>query len=236
MTMLERTVDARDVREWFDETYRRQGLSYLRPTEAYRVLVNILEPRPSERLLDVGCGPGHLLREAAAYHLVLAGVDLSPVAVELGMKLVPEADIREADATKLPFPDQSFDYVTCIGTLERIPDPERAILEQIRVAKPSARFCFLVRNADTLTWRILMEGLKLRNAVGHQGASGKDDWCRLFERCGLTVERILPDQWPLMWRERAMRRLGLSPSFTRLRRGLRPLRFAGEFIFLLRHG
>ena len=160
--MLERTVDARDVREWFDETYRRQGLSYLRPTEAYRVLVDILEPRRGERLLDVGCGPGHLLREAAAYGLALTGADLSPVAVELGMKL--------------------------------------------------------------------------RNAVGHQGASGKDDWCRLFKRCGLTVERILPDQWPLMWRERAMRRLGLSPSFTRLRRGLRPLRLAGEFIFLLRHG
>ena len=144
-----RPIDAKAFR-----IYVRPKLTACSSTSWNRVVVS--------GSLDVGCGPGHLLREAAAYGLALTGADLSPVAVELGMKL--------------------------------------------------------------------------RNAVGHQGASGKDDWCRLFERCGLTVERILPDQWPLMWRERAMRRLGLSPSFTRLRRGLRPLRLAGEFIFLLRYG
>ena len=208
----------------------------MRPPEAYRVLLELLDPRPGQKILDVGCGPAHLLHEARDYGLELHGVDLSRVALEMGRELVPEARLRQADATRLPFVDGCFDYVTCIGALERMPDLDAVLQEQKRVAARDAVFCFLVRNADTLRWKLLMEGLSLRNHEAHQGALSLEDWSSWFRSAGFRVDRVLPDQWPLMWSDRIKRWLKRPASFRHERRGVVPLRFAGEFIFLLRRG
>lgn len=235
--MLEKRLAVDDVRQWFDQIYLDRGRGYLRPPEAYRVFLSLLAPERGTALLDVACGPGHLLHEASCLdiELVLAGIDFSPVALEIGTKLVPSATLREADAAHLPFVDGQFDYVTCIGALERMPDLDAVLAEQRRVAAPDATFCFLVRNAETLVWKLLMEGLGLRNETGHQGAKNLAEWRACFENAGFRIERIVPDQWPLMWPERLLRRLGLAPSFRNPKRGLAPLRWSNEFIFVLRH-
>ncbi len=233
--MIEDRSPADSVHAWFDRTYLSRGHRYLRPPHAYRIFLELLAPRKRETLLDVACGPAHLLHEAGAYGLVTTGIDFSTVALEMGRRLTPDADLHRADAAALPFPNDTFDYVTCIGALERMPDLARALSEQVRVAKSSARFCFLVRNARTLTWQLLMEGLGLKNKSGHQGAATLSEWILRFERAGFTVQRVVADQWPLMWRERCLRRLGLAPTFTRERRGWLPLTYAREFIFILSH-
>ena len=48
---------------------------------------------------------------------------------------VPETQLIEGDATKIPFEDGAFDIVTETGILHHIPQPERAIAEMLRVAK-----------------------------------------------------------------------------------------------------
>jgi SAM-dependent methyltransferase len=154
----------------------------------------------------------------------------------MGRRLVPEARFFEADAAELPFPDASFDYITCIGALERMPERERALAEQLRVATPDARFCFLVRGADTFTWRLAMEGLGRRNRRGHQDAASLAVWTERFEHAGFHIEAVLPDQWPLMWDERLLHWMGVETAFTRIRKGFLPLRFANEFIFVLSRG
>jgi protein-S-isoprenylcysteine O-methyltransferase Ste14 len=52
------------IAAWFDATYRTKGLRYLRPPRSYPIFVQLLEARPGERLLDVACGPGLLLKVA----------------------------------------------------------------------------------------------------------------------------------------------------------------------------
>lgn len=231
------TIESVDgIRDWFDETYRARGRRYLRPPRAYRVLLDLLKVRPGGKLLDVACGPGHLLSEARGSGLELFGVDFSSVALDMGRRLAPEARFFEADAAELPFPDASFDYITCIGALERMPERERVLAEQRRVAKPDARFCFLVRGADTFTWRLVMERLGYRNTRGHQDAASLRVWTERFEHAGFHIEAVLPDQWPLMWAERLLHRVGVETSFTRMRSGFVPLRFANEFIFVTTRG
>ena len=223
-----------DVASWFDETYRRLGLRYLRPPRAYPIFLQLLGLRPGARHLDVACGPGLALRAAVDRGLETCGVDLSPAAVELAREQLPGVGVRVANAEALPFEDGSFDGVTCLGSLERFLDREQALREMLRVARPSARFCFLVRNASTLVWRVWRQGLGNRERRGHQDALTLASWRALFERCGLRVVDVLPDQWP---RQRWQQLLpGQRPSPARPERvagSWTPLRWCNELIFVL---
>lgn len=77
----------------------------------------------------------------------LTGVDTSPAmlagarnrAAELGL----QADLRQADAQELPFPDGSFDTVLCTLALCCIPDDRAAIAEMHRVLRPGGRLILM---------------------------------------------------------------------------------------------
>lgn len=96
-------------------------------------IVSILSriPRGTKTLLDVGCGRGyflHRVREARP-EIELSGCDVVDKLAYDGISLF------EGSAEQLPFPDKSFDVVTCSHTLEHILRPSRAVSELKRVAK-----------------------------------------------------------------------------------------------------
>jgi len=223
-----------EIRDWFDQTYARQGLKYLRPVEAYEVFPTLLQAQPGHRLLDVACGPGQMLQVAQNAGLSVAGIDIAPTAIQMCRQRFPDADTREANAEEMPFPEDHFDYVTCLGSLERMLNREQVLAEVRRVLRPGGRACFLVRNARHPLWRLLGL-LGLRNHKGNQDAAHAANWSSLFTKAGFRIIEVLPDQWPLMLGARLRKRLGGTPSFTTPRRGLRPLNWAYEFIFLLEH-
>src|ERR1700722_612449 len=80
-------------------------------------------PEATLRLLDVGCNAGELLQGCAELipSAQLAGVDVNARAVVAARARVPSADLRLVSGTNLPFPDGSFDCVTCIEMLEHVP-------------------------------------------------------------------------------------------------------------------
>lgn len=83
-------------------------------------------PRPDSRLLDIGCGYGHLLgRFAGRYRLF--GVDLSPHAAAEAQRRLPDAAILTADIVRgFPFED-AFDVVLAINVIEHLDDPRSAV-------------------------------------------------------------------------------------------------------------
>ena len=88
----------------------------------------------AQSLLEIGVGTGHFARWLASEGYRVAGVDLSaPMIAEAarrgGVLLV------RADAEALPFPDNTFDGVLLITTLEFLPHPERALQEAARVTR-----------------------------------------------------------------------------------------------------
>lgn len=236
MSGADKGVTQEEVRDWFNGTYATAGLRYLRPLDAYPIFLQLLDARPGERLLDVACGPGQLLRTARLRGVEAAGVDISGEAIRMARERTLGAEVHEANAESLPFADDSFDCVTCIGSLERMLDLQRVLTEIQRVAKPDARFCFMVRNAATLSWRIWSQALGRRNVAGHQDARTLDDWVELFERSGFVVQEVHPDQWPRQrvakvlrgWRDRDP----VRPE--RIRGSTLPLAYANEFVFVLR--
>jgi len=92
------------------------------------------------RLLDVACGPGHLLVDARSLGLVVAGLDSSAAMLRAARtRLQPAACLVRGDALALPFQSQMFDVVTCSGLIEYVPDPSPLLRELFRVLKPGHR-------------------------------------------------------------------------------------------------
>jgi ubiquinone/menaquinone biosynthesis C-methylase UbiE len=96
--------------------------------------------RPGDHVLDVACGTGVVARAAAeragpAGRVV--GLDLNPGMLAVARTLGPEIEWRQGDAAALPFPDASFDRVTCQFALMFFPDRAAALREMRRVLKPN---------------------------------------------------------------------------------------------------
>lgn len=89
--------------------------------------------------LEVGIGTG-LNLPFYPEQARLTGIDFSPAMLALARQRAAQlgrtADLREADALALPFPDASFDTVICTFALCAVPDDRRAAGEMSRVLRP----------------------------------------------------------------------------------------------------
>jgi ubiquinone/menaquinone biosynthesis C-methylase UbiE len=102
-----------------------------------RRVVELLDERGG-KVLDVGCGPGVLVRELLHLGYKVWGVDAAPRMIERCRKDFTETDrahFAVCDATSLDFPDRWFDAVICMGVIDRIQAHESAIMEMIRVVR-----------------------------------------------------------------------------------------------------
>jgi len=98
------------------------------------------------RLLDVGFGTGLSLTHYPPA-LEVVGIDASLPMLAFARRQVrpggPRVLLVQMDAERLALPDQSFDSVAFNLSLCTIPDPERAVREAVRVARPGAPMVFL---------------------------------------------------------------------------------------------
>lgn len=99
-------------------------------------ILGLLDPRPGERVLDIGCGEGNHLLFFSKLGLDINGVDASSHAIERAReRLGHRCTIQKARAEDLPFSDNEFDLAVLINTLEFLDDPLSALSEAGRVAK-----------------------------------------------------------------------------------------------------
>lgn len=228
-----RSAAQREIAGWFDATYTRLGTSYLRPLEGYVLYPELTAMSSSDALLDVACGPGMLLQAASSLTAQLFGCDISAVAARQARSRVPGSHITVANAEALPYESSTFDVVTCLGSLERMLDRQRALDEMLRVGRPRARYCFLVRNSGTPRWRYLARASARQPHRGHPDADTLENWTSLFATAGFKIEEVLPDQYPLL-RWRSWRSLGRKPvDYRSPAPSSAPVSCANEFIFML---
>jgi ubiquinone/menaquinone biosynthesis C-methylase UbiE len=117
------------------------------------LMLNALDRRPGMRVLDVACGPGEPAVTIAAG---IASIDGQVVATDLVDEMLAMArenaaergvtniTFQQADAEALPFPDASFDAVTCRHAIMLLPDAPQALREMRRVLVPGGRVVCLL--------------------------------------------------------------------------------------------
>lgn len=221
------------IKNWFDSNYKRWGFTYLRPLQAYEIFGGILNPSKGDNHLDVACGLGLLLKVMSQRGAVCNGVDLSEEAVRQAKEYCPDATIREANAEALPFADQTFNTISCIGSLERMLDREKALKEQMRVLKHDGKICLMVRNSEHFLWKYFWKPLGIQNKKGHQDALNLEEWTELFEGVGLKVDAIYPDHWPYYKVIRFLKPKRMI-NFSKVLKFPFSIRGAYEFIFVLK--
>ena len=118
--------------------------------------------RTRGEVLEVAIGTG-LNLPYYPQGITLTGIDLSPamlaIARDRAEALGLEADLREASAEALPFPDASFDPVVCTVSLCNIPGDRAAIAEMYRVLRPGGQLILLDHVASDRRWVLAIERL-----------------------------------------------------------------------------
>jgi len=138
-----RFVDAEDYAASFGWQWQRYSTTQLDTLgtgsdEDFRKRTAI-DPRElqGKLVLDVGCGMGRFAEVATRWGAEVVGIDLSD-ACEVAAQNLGGRDFvpLQADALKLPFAPESFDYIYSIGVLHHTPDCERAFKSLPRYLKP----------------------------------------------------------------------------------------------------
>jgi 2-polyprenyl-6-hydroxyphenyl methylase/3-demethylubiquinone-9 3-methyltransferase len=111
------------------------------------------------KVLDVGCGGGFLSNPLAKAGYLVTGVDTSKESLRVAQTYDTTNSViyLEADAYKLPFPDQSFDVVTAMDFLEHVEHPELVIKEVSRLLKPNGLFIFHTFNRNILAYFVVIK-------------------------------------------------------------------------------
>lgn len=98
-------------------------------------------------LLDFGCGKGNILKEILKINpnLKVTGVDVSKQAIEHIKKRIPKNKfLTISEGEKLPFPINSFDFLTALDVLEHVYDTELIFSELARTLKPGGKILITV--------------------------------------------------------------------------------------------
>lgn len=111
-----------------------------------RKLIQLADPRPGERVLDVACGTGIVARQVArstGARGFVVGLDFNPNMIRVA-RAAAAADgltieFRQGRAEAMPFPSASFNLVTCQFGLMLFDDPRAALREMRRVLRPGGR-------------------------------------------------------------------------------------------------
>jgi ubiquinone/menaquinone biosynthesis C-methylase UbiE len=148
------------------------------------------------RVLDLGCGGGHVSYRAAPHVAQVVACDLTAamldaVAATAAERGLTNITVQQAAAEKLPFPDAAFDIVLCRFTTHHWQDMEAGLREARRVLKHGGRAVFVdsVAPADRVLDSYLQAIEVLRDA-SHVRNYSAAEWLAAMSRASLAAETI----------------------------------------------
>ncbi len=113
------------------------------------------EDLAGKMVLDVGCGMGRYAEVATRWGARVVGIDLSQAVEAAAVNLADrEAMILQADALRLPFAPESFDYIYSLGVLHHTPDCERAVKGLAQFLKPGGTLAVWLYSAYNPWYRM----------------------------------------------------------------------------------
>lgn len=135
-----RAITERQQATWATGDFHEISRQIIPVSEA---VCQAVDPRSSERVLDIACGSGNTALIAARRYCDVSGIDYVPALIDRARERAAadgvRIDFRVADAQALPFEDASFDVVVSVFGVMFAPDQEKAASELLRVCRPGGR-------------------------------------------------------------------------------------------------
>ncbi len=118
-----------------------------------RLILDAVAREQPLRILDAGCGRGFYLRMASLLcrRGTIIGIDRDADCVARAQGALrgrSNVSIMRGDICRLPFDDDSFDFIVCSEVLEHLPDDDRALIELRRVLAPGGTLAVSVPCRD----------------------------------------------------------------------------------------
>src|SRR6266576_5126717 len=147
-----------------------------------------------QRLLDVGCGPGALTAElvSRAGPEAVSAVEPSGSFAAAARERLPDVDIRQAAAERLPFPDAAFDAALAQLVVHFMTDPVAGLREMGRVTRPDGVVAACVwdhsgdRGPLSSFWHAVRELDPAQPDESGLAGVGEGELARLFDQAGLA--------------------------------------------------
>lgn len=218
-------IDARKCIEFYHKAFSEQALK--EPDYYYDWIIELLNPNKGKKLLDVACGGGFLLNAAKEGGLMVIGVDISNKALNLAKSLISGIEVVSGDGTMLPLRSQTFDYVTCLGSLEHFQHPDRGVRELVRVLKKDGCAIITVPNAYFIKdiYMVWRKGGVRRYGQIIDRYGTKMEWEAFLENNGLRILETL--KYNPKWKIRSFGHL-----IYRICRPLISLNLCYHFVFI----
>lgn len=144
-------VEARNntLAERYDiDDYYTKSMFVIRMIERarLRIIARMVAAEPGDRILEVGCGGGHVLRLFGKSRLV--GVDVSPRMLEKARRNLAgyRVELLKGELRDLRLPQASFDKIICTEVLEHVDDPHEILRGMARLLKPGGRAVITLPN------------------------------------------------------------------------------------------
>jgi SAM-dependent methyltransferase len=190
MPCREAALSGGSTQTWDPEGYARNARFV---AELGLVVVELLAPKPGERILDVGCGDGYLTARLSAMGCDVLGIDASPPQVEAARRAGVAAEVVAVE--DLAFREE-FDAVFSNAALHWVKAADVAIAKVFQALKPGGRFVGemgaeggVARIREALGQALAKRGLDIE-ALNPWYFPSAEDYRGRLERAGFVVETI----------------------------------------------
>lgn len=158
-------------------------------------------------VLDVACGTGDMAVSLVERGCTVTGIDLSEEMLAIARQKAPMVTFMIADAEHLPFPDASFDAVTCAFGVRNFVHLEQGLNEMLRVLKPGGQLVILelatpdsplVKPFYNLYTRRIIPWLGSRIAGNREAYTYLPASIERFPKGDAFLEKIRNSQFPIL--------------------------------------
>jgi ubiquinone/menaquinone biosynthesis C-methylase UbiE len=191
-----------DAQDRVRAQYGRVGDAYVRSAghaggDDLKRMLYFAVPQPTDTLLDIATGGGHVARVIGPHVGRVIVSDLTPEMLDHALPYLQQQGIANVerlvtDAQSLPLEDDSVDIATCRIAPHHFPEPDRFVAEVARVLRPGGRFLLVdstVPEGEIGTFFNAYE--KVRDA-SHVRSLTEAEWVSLLKRHGLRIDAVEP--------------------------------------------
>lgn len=166
---------------------RRYALANRWDSSHLRRIDRLVAISDDDRVLEVGCGQGHLTKTLAARGVDVVGVDANPRAAEISATDL----VRHMYAQELEFEDETFEVILSVHAIEHIPPLEQALAEMARVLKKGGTAVYIypaepIQGLYAIPTSMILHGTPFKAREVHCHRLWPARMRELFEPLGLT--------------------------------------------------